>query len=201
MAPRPPGRLRAGFLLSPPPLAANVGVQLADGSCHPVSVASADGRRLVLAGALVVAAGDGLSLCWAAASGFRRAEAVVVAAGDASFTVDLGAVQPVERRLFTRHTPRAPLRAQLDLGTDVIEANVLDMSLGGIGLTVDFEPGLPHEADVLVRLLDLSGRLVLSDTPARIAHVREERYGAYTIGLAFSRMFETANVVAHLLAD
>jgi hypothetical protein len=31
--------------------------------------------------------------------------------------------------------------------------------------------------------------------------VREERHGTYTIGLAFSRMFETANVVAHLIAD
>jgi len=200
-APRPPRRLRAGFLLSPPPPAANVGVQLADGSCHPVSVAGADGQRLVLAGALAVAAGDELSLCWAAASGFRRAEAVVVAGGDDSCTVDLGAVQPVERRLFTRHTPRAPLRARLDLGTAVIEASVLDMSLGGVGLTVDSDPGLPHEADVLMRLLDLSGRLVLSDTAARIAHVRQDRYGAYTIGIAFSRMFETASVVAHLIAD
>jgi hypothetical protein len=201
MAPSSPGRLRAGFLLAPPPMAANVGIQLADGSCHPVSVVSADGQRLVLTGALGVAAGDGLSLCWAAASGFRRAEAVVVAGGDESFTVDLGAVQPVERRLFTRHTPRGPLRAELDLGADVIEASVLDMSLGGIGLTVDFDPRVAYEANVQVRLYDLSGRPVLSDTPARIAHVREERRGTYTIGLAFTRMFETASVVAHLIAD
>jgi hypothetical protein len=182
-------------------MAANVGVQLADGSCHPVSVASADGQRLVLTGALAVAPGEQLSLCWAAAAGFRRAEAVVVAAADDGLTVDLGAVQPVERRLFTRHPPRLPLRAALDLGAEVIEASVLDMSLGGVGLTVDFEPRLTLEAEVHVRLRDLGGRPVLADTPARIAHVREERHGTYTIGLAFSRMFETANVVAHLIAD
>jgi PilZ domain len=188
-------------MLAPPPMAANVGVQLADGTCHPVSVANADGQRLVLTGALGVEAGEPLALCWAAASGFRRAEAVVVAGGDESCTVDLGAVQPVERRLFTRHTPRMPLRADVDLGADVLEASVLDMSLGGIGLTVDFDPRLALEAEVSVRLLDLSGRPLLAATPARIAHVREERHGTYTIGLAFSRMFETANVVAHLIAD
>ena len=107
--------LRTGLVLTPPAPGTKVGVQLADGSCHSVAIESVNGPRIELAGAPAVELREAITLCWAGFNGFRRAESVVVAREDDRIAVEIGVVEPVERRMFTRHTPRTRLTAEVEL--------------------------------------------------------------------------------------